>query len=163
MIASKHTNLNVALAIAAMAYTTSSGAMCSLLESVQFVEVVVNACEVEDSFEGTPLGHNRGALVTAQVRAETSVPVHPGGYQRYGLDPDEWHIVRSDGASTREYFYLSEDPDICERLIGDTPLLLQQSEPCCDTGPTHPVCIRGRKVLSPLPEQVRSLEQSGGV
>jgi hypothetical protein len=147
-----------AFAVVLTAYGASSSAMCSIPTSVLFVEVVVNACEVRAG-----LGHSSGALVTAQVRAETTMPIHAGEWRRYGLDPEEWHIARHDAAPTREYFYFSQDPEICEQLVANAPLVLEQSNPCCDTFPvTHPACMDGRKVLGPLPEQMGSLGEPGG-
>ncbi len=123
--------------------------MC-LSTKTRFVEIVVSSCESVEAFRDVPLvGNNRtGAVVTALVYADTEVPV--GG--RYGLNPDEWSIVRHSHPETRTYFFYSDKNEPCVELTNRSRLLMQELPPCCDTGPNHPDCMEDRRILAYMPD-----------
>ena len=128
--------------------------------SVDLVEVVVNSCELVTTFRGEPLPlDRRGALVTAQVFAEAEVSTMGPSY---GMNPDEWDIVRHAAPPIRTYYFASAKADPCTELTNRAPLLMAAGEACCDTGPTHPVCVEDWRVLWYMNEKLIELGASSG-
>lgn len=128
--------------------------------SVNLVEIVVNSCELVTTFRSQALPlDRRGALVTAQVFAESEVS-NRGPY--YGMNPDEWNIVRHAAPLTRMYYFPSSKEDPCTELTNRAPLLMAETRACCDTGPTHPVCVEDWPVLMYMNEELISLGASSG-
>ncbi len=128
--------------------------------SISLVEVVVNSCELVTTFRGEPLPlDRRGALITAQVFAESEVST-TGPY--YGMNPDEWDIIRYAVPPSRTYYFASSKEDPCTELTNRAPLLMAEAEPCCDTGPNHPMCVENWRMLMYMNEELIRLGATSG-
>ncbi len=119
---------------------------------VYLVELVVNAC---NSISGTQ-NDERGAIVDVDVLAQIDLQSLRGD-----LYLDNVRIERYEPPGKREYFYQSDDPNICGLLSSRGKVVLREFSPCCDVMPISEI-VCGRQWLGEISkDEIEMYRRSG--
>ncbi len=118
------------------------------------VELVVNGCQWKTtSPAGSPLTeHRRGAALTALVYSQAKLPPGP----EVTLGTEDVELERFEPPLTREYFFYSDDPNVCEELTAHAPVVLTQVGSGCGYWMDRRDC----SILEPLPSWLLELQRS---
>jgi hypothetical protein len=146
--------MRLAVVFGLMMLIASAEARC-IHRTTYLVEIEMASCD--DSLPKLYPSMQRGAVVRAFVFGQ----VEFGPSARRDDPQTTWEVRRFQPPQSREYWYFSDDPDVCPNLSRQGRVVLWEGAPCCEGAfpVDRPTC--DRLSLQALPEWLSKLLADG--